>query len=28
MILFDEFNRLAGLPELREKEQMYYAGCR
>jgi methylisocitrate lyase len=28
MILFDEFNRLVGLPEIRERERYYYDSCR
>jgi 2-methylisocitrate lyase-like PEP mutase family enzyme len=27
MILFDEFNRLVGLPEIREREREYYSQC-
>jgi 2-methylisocitrate lyase-like PEP mutase family enzyme len=27
MILFEEFNRLVGLPEVREQERRYYAQC-
>jgi 2-methylisocitrate lyase-like PEP mutase family enzyme len=27
MILFHEFNRLVGLPEIRKKEKEYYTGC-
>ncbi|OPY38385.1 MAG: 2-methylisocitrate lyase [Methanoregula sp. PtaU1.Bin051] len=28
MILFDEFNRLVGLPEIRRNEEMYSSSCR
>jgi 2-methylisocitrate lyase-like PEP mutase family enzyme len=28
MILFDEFNRLVGLPEIRARERYYYDSCR